>query len=141
MSTIAALPNGKLLCSVKGAPETIRDMLESVPAHYDETYKWFTRNGSRVLALGIKEIDPLSNDKVSLGTRFGWKIVLTLRQINKLPRTAVEGGLKFAGFLVFHCPLKKDAVEVLKMLSDASHRVCPFDPCFREEANVSSSAL
>ncbi|KAJ2930562.1 hypothetical protein H1R20_g6550, partial [Candolleomyces eurysporus] len=105
MSTISALPNGRLLCSVKGAPETIKGMLESVPSHYDDTYKWFTRNGSRVLALGIKEIDPLSNDK-----------------INRLPRTEVEGSLKFAGFLVFHCPLKKDAVEVLKMLADASHR-------------------
>ena len=29
----------------------------------------------------------------------------------------------FAGFLVFHCPLKGDAVETLKMLADSSHRV------------------
>jgi len=28
----------------------------------------------------------------------------------------------FAGFLVFHCPLKEDAVETLKMLADSSHR-------------------
>jgi magnesium-transporting ATPase (P-type) len=31
--------------------------------------------------------------------------------------------LKFVGFLVFHCPLKADAIESLKMLADSSHRV------------------
>jgi cation-transporting ATPase 13A1 len=36
----------------------------------------------------------------------------------------VESQLVFAGFLVFHCPLKADAVETLKMLADSSHRVC-----------------
>lgn len=44
-------------------------------------------------------------------------------QINKLAREKVECDLTFAGFLVFHCPLKKDAVETIKMLVDASHRV------------------
>jgi cation-transporting ATPase 13A1 len=44
-------------------------------------------------------------------------------QINKLSRESVESGLVFAGFLVFHCPLKADAVEALKMLADSSHRV------------------
>jgi cation-transporting ATPase 13A1 len=40
-----------------------------------------------------------------------------------LPRDEVECKLDFAGFLVFHCPLKPDAVETLKMLADSSHRV------------------
>jgi hypothetical protein len=44
-------------------------------------------------------------------------------QINKLPRERVECKLTFAGFLVFHCPLKADAVETLRMLADSSHRV------------------
>ncbi len=35
----------------------------------------------------------------------------------------MESSLTFAGFLVFHCPLKSDAVETLKMLADSSHRV------------------
>ena len=38
-------------------------------------------------------------------------------------RDAVETQLTFAGFLVFHCPLKADAIETLKMLADSSHRV------------------
>lgn len=46
-----------------------------------------------------------------------------LIQINKLGRDQVETGLIFAGFLVFHCPLKPDAIETLKMLADSSHRV------------------
>lgn len=44
-------------------------------------------------------------------------------QINKLHREDIESQLTFAGFLVFHCPLKPDAIETLKMLSDSSHRV------------------
>jgi len=66
MSTISSLPGGRLVAAVKGAPETIKKMLESVPRDYDDTYKWYTRQGSRVLALGMKEMDPLSSDKVGL---------------------------------------------------------------------------
>ncbi|KAF8528348.1 endoplasmic reticulum Ca-transporting P-type ATPase [Hysterangium stoloniferum] len=105
MSTISSTPNGTLLAAAKGAPETIKGMLARVPEGYDDTYKWFTRRGSRVLALGIKSMDGMGSDK-----------------INKMPREKVESGLTFAGFLVFHCPLKKDAVETLKMLADSSHR-------------------
>lgn len=64
MSTVSSLPGGKCLAAVKGAPETIKTMLEHVPEHYDETYKWFTRKGSRVLALGMKEMDAMTVDKV-----------------------------------------------------------------------------
>ncbi|KAF8590671.1 endoplasmic reticulum Ca-transporting P-type ATPase [Ramaria rubella] len=105
MSTISSTPNGSLVAAAKGAPETIKGMLANVPAGYDDTYKWFTRRGSRVLALGFKTMEPLAGDKV-----------------NKLPRERIESGLTFAGFLVFHCPLKKDAIETLKMLADSSHR-------------------
>ncbi|KAG9309968.1 hypothetical protein JVU11DRAFT_10001 [Chiua virens] len=105
MSTVSTLPSSKVLAAVKGAPETIKHMLAHVPEWYDETYKWYTRRGSRVLALGAKEMESMSIDK-----------------INKLHREEVESNLTFAGFLVFHCPLKADAVETLKMLADASHR-------------------
>lgn len=123
MSTVSALPSGELIGAVKGAPETIKTMLSVVPDHYDETYKWFTRRGSRVLALGFKQMRALPIAAVremgpASGTRY-----LTSTQINKLTRDEVESGLTFAGFLVFHCPLKSDAVESLKMLIDSSHRV------------------
>jgi cation-transporting ATPase 13A1 len=64
MSTVSTLPNNKCLVSVKGAPETIKTMLEVVPADYDETYKYYTRRGSRVLALGWKELQGMNTDKV-----------------------------------------------------------------------------
>lgn len=108
MSTVSVPKNagGRAFAAVKGAPETIKGMLAVVPDNYDETYKWFTRRGSRVLALGVKEMDSMSNDKIL-----------------HLAREQVESNMRFAGFLVFHCPLKEDAVETLKALADSSHRV------------------
>jgi len=63
MSALATMPNGRGIAAVKGAPETIRGMLAKVPEGYDDTYKWFTRRGSRVLALGMKEYESLSTEK------------------------------------------------------------------------------
>lgn len=105
MSTISSLSDGKCLVAVKGAPETIKSMLTTVPKHYDETFNFFTRSGSRVLALGVKETEVMSTDKIA-----------------RLTRGKVESNLHFAGFLVFHCPLKPDAVGVIQMLADSSHR-------------------
>ncbi|KAH8107279.1 hypothetical protein DFH11DRAFT_1732615 [Phellopilus nigrolimitatus] len=82
----------------------IKTMLVCVKKEYDETYKYFTRRGSRVLALAGKEIGN-GNDK-----------------INHLAREQVKSELNFAGFLVFHGPLKEDTVETLKMLAESSHR-------------------
>lgn len=65
MSTVSSLPNGRCIVAAKGAPETIKRMLAAVPDGYDDTYKWYTRRGSRVLALGFKEMDSLTVDKVS----------------------------------------------------------------------------
>jgi cation-transporting ATPase 13A1 len=65
MATVSSLPGGKSLAAVKGAPETIKGMLAKVPDGYDNAYKWFTRKGSRVLALGAKEMGSMSVEKVS----------------------------------------------------------------------------
>ena len=64
MSTVSTLQSSKALACVKGAPETIKVMLRTVPDWYDETYKWYTRRGSRVLALAFKEMHGMSLDKV-----------------------------------------------------------------------------
>lgn len=67
MSTVSYVPEGKskkTLVSVKGAPETLKTMYATVPDNYDETYKWFTRRGSRVLALGWKHMDNISANEV-----------------------------------------------------------------------------
>ena len=108
MSTVSNIVessgNKRTLVSVKGAPETLKDMMKNLPNDYEETYKWFTRKGSRVLALGWKDIKINNNE------------------IPNLSRSSVESELNFGGFLVFHCPLKPDAVSTLKMLNDSSHR-------------------
>jgi cation-transporting ATPase 13A1 len=69
MSTVSNLQNGKTLIAVKGAPETIKTMLTTVPDKYDETFKWYTRRGSRVLALAMKELATMSNDRVRAPNR------------------------------------------------------------------------
>lgn len=94
----------KLVASVKGAPETLKPMFSNLPDNYDETFKSFTRKGSRVLALGTKVMN------------------IQPDQINHVHRDQVESDLTFVGFLVFHCPLKPDAIATLKMLADSSHR-------------------
>lgn len=94
---------------VKGAPETIMKMLTVIPEDYEETYKYFTRKGSRVLALAYKQI--------TIDTELG------SGKINDLKREKVESDLTFAGFLVLHCPLKEDAKEAVQMLNESSHRV------------------
>jgi len=94
---------------VKGAPETIMKMLVKVPTDYEETYKYFTRKGSRVLALAYKQLTMDSE--------------LGASKINDLKREKVESDLIFAGFLVLHCPLKEDAKEAVQMLNESSHRV------------------
>jgi cation-transporting ATPase 13A1 len=63
MSTLSAVTDSagrKWVVAVKGAPETLKGMYNNVPDNYDETYRWYTRRGSRVLALGMKtmSIDP-----------------------------------------------------------------------------------
>jgi cation-transporting ATPase 13A1 len=67
MSTISSVVDGngrKFAVAVKGAPETLKGMYNQVPEWYDETYRWYTRRGSRVLALGYKTMN-LDPSKVS----------------------------------------------------------------------------
>jgi manganese-transporting P-type ATPase len=94
---------------VKGAPETIQKMLVHTPPDYEETFKYFTRKGSRVLALAYKHL--------SIDSELG------SGRINDLKREQVECALNFAGFLVLRCPLKEDAKKAVRMLSESSHRV------------------
>ncbi|MCJ1451057.1 hypothetical protein MMC28_001391 [Mycoblastus sanguinarius] len=93
---------------VKGAPETIRMMLNKTPPNYEETFKYFTRNGGRVLALGYRYLSAESE--------------LGQTKINNLKREEVEANLTFAGFLVLQCPLKEDAMKAVRMLNESSHR-------------------
>lgn len=139
MSTISSLtiPDGILpnkekltgntcFVAVKGAPEVLRDMFTDVPSFYDSTYKHFAMNGSRVIALGWKWISP-PNTKSTKGHRH-WS--------HEVARETVESQLFFAGFLIFHCPLKKDTADAIFELQESMHRVVmitgdnPLTACF-----------
>lgn len=89
---------------VKGAPETIQDRLVDLPSHYVETYKRYTRQGSRVLALAYKALPDM-----------------TVSEARNLERDVVESGLTFAGFAVFNCPIRADSATVLSELKESSH--------------------
>lgn len=104
-SSSIAVHDKKYFAAVKGAPETIRQRLVSVPENYDEIYKSFTRSGSRVLALASKTLPSLSS-----------------KQLEDITREEIEHQLEFSGFLIFHCPLKDDATETIKMLNESAHR-------------------
>ncbi|KAL2919953.1 putative cation-transporting ATPase 1 [Polyrhizophydium stewartii] len=106
MSSVAHLGDGSCLISAKGAPETIKGMLRSVPAGYDEHYKYWARRGKRVLALAYKRVQHMSAS-----------------QIRDLAREDAEKDLVFAGFLIFYCPLKSDSAEAIRMLNESLHRV------------------
>ncbi|KAL1924700.1 uncharacterized protein VTP21DRAFT_4354 [Calcarisporiella thermophila] len=112
MSTVSTLvsplyDSTKTFVAIKGAPETLKNMFTSIPSDYEDTFKYFTKRGSRVLALGFKFL----------------KDSMSMDQINNLSRESVESGLTFAGFLVLSCPLKEDSKQAIKMLNESSHRV------------------
>ncbi|TPX34013.1 hypothetical protein SmJEL517_g03262 [Synchytrium microbalum] len=110
MSTVSVLAQAgyspRTLVAVKGAPEILQKMYTSLPAHYEAVYKYWARRGSRVLALGYKHLDG----------------VIKASEARELSRDAMESKLTFAGFLIFHCPLKPDAIEAVRMLNNSSHR-------------------
>ncbi|OMP11729.1 Cation-transporting P-type ATPase [Corchorus capsularis] len=89
---------------VKGAPETIQDRLIDLPPAYVETYKKYTRQGARVLALAYKSLPDM-----------------TVSEARNLEREDVESGLTFAGFAVFNCPIRVDSSTILSELKNSSH--------------------
>ncbi|CAH9120912.1 unnamed protein product [Cuscuta epithymum] len=89
---------------VKGAPETIQERLVDVPHFYVSTYKKYTRQGSRVLALAFRSLPEM-----------------TVSEARSLERDIVESGLAFAGFAVFNCPIRGDSATVLSELKLSSH--------------------
>lgn len=113
VATVVTSQGGKrskgTFVGVKGAPETIKKMLVNTPPQYTETFKYFTRNGARVLALAYKFL----TEESEIGQN----------KINNLKREEVECDLHFAGFLILQCPLKEDAIKAVQMLNESSHRV------------------
>ena len=98
--------NHRGFIACKGAPEVIECMLTSVPSWYTSAYTSLASSGARVLALGYRSLSDAE-----------------LRQASHLTRCQVESQLIFAGFLVFHCPLKTDTKTVVDDLIVSGHNV------------------
>lgn len=97
----------RLWVVAKGAPESLEPLLTDAPPNYRSTFLHHMGQGSRVLALAYRALDP----KVDLaGCR-------------SMSRAAAEKGLRFGGFLVLGCPIKLDAPYVVRELRESSHAV------------------
>eukprot|EP00937_MAST-01D_sp_MAST-1D-sp2_P001805 g1805.t1 len=115
MSAIAVLSQGRdsvpadeeVRLLSKGAPEVMRPLFADCPEYYDSTYLRYTARGCRVLALGWR---PLGS-------------VAVLPGVCQTDRCEAEAQLRFAGFLVLQCPLKRESKKCVKELLDASHAV------------------
>merc|ERR1719495_796767 len=104
--TVPGTSETRYMATVKGAPETLRQMFKSVPEDYDTNYLTMSRRGARVLALGHRDLGSLSN-----------------QQLKELKRDNIECELTFAGFVIISCPLKPDSKSVIRELVNSSHSV------------------
>jgi len=104
--TVPGTSETRYMATVKGAPETLRQMFKSVPEDYDTNYLTMSRRGARVLALGHRDLGTLSN-----------------QQLKELKRDNIECELTFAGFVIISCPLKPDSKSVIRELVNSSHSV------------------
>ncbi|KAN0050509.1 hypothetical protein ACTA71_003635 [Dictyostelium dimigraforme] len=93
----------------KGAPEIMKPFYneKSLPENYDQCFKSYSRQGSRVLSLGYKRLES----------------GLNASQYKSMERNSIESNLEFAGFIIFDCPLKPDSKESIEMLMNSSHRI------------------
>ncbi|XP_050187126.1 endoplasmic reticulum transmembrane helix translocase-like, partial [Myiozetetes cayanensis] len=111
MAVLASLERGGLaepafVAAVKGAPETLHPMLSHCPSDYHAVHREISHEGARVLALGYKELGPLTH-----------------QQVRDLKRESLECELRFVGFVVVSSPLKADSKAVIREIQNASHHV------------------
>lgn len=97
----------RLWVVAKGAPESLEPLLTDAPANYRSTFLHHMGQGSRVLALAYRALEP----------------GVDADACRRMPRADAERGLRFGGFLVLGCPMKPDAPYVVRELRDSSHAV------------------
>lgn len=94
----------------KGAPEVLASYIDDLPLFYHDTYVHHMTRGKRVLALAYRKVQSTNQQK-------------TLQDLRDTPRSKIECGLLFAGFLVFDCDLKADSKSVIRELISSDHKV------------------
>lgn len=94
----------------KGAPEVLASYIDVLPPFYHDTYVHHMTRGKRVLALAYRKVQSTNQQK-------------TLQDLRDTPRSKIECGLIFAGFLVFDCDLKADSKSVIRELISSDHKV------------------
>ena len=99
-----------LFVFIKGAPEVLAAHMVDIPSFYQGTYVYHMTRGKRVLALAYRHV-PTSDPAQAL------------QELRDAPRSKVETGLIFAGFLVFDCDLKADSKSVVRELRGSDHKV------------------
>lgn len=99
-----------LFVFTKGAPEVLAAHMSDVPPFYKDTYVHHMTRGKRVLVLAYRRV--VSSDAAK-----------ALQDLKDAPRSKVESGLTFAGFLVFDCDLKADSKSVIRELKNSDHQV------------------
>lgn len=92
---------------MKGAPETIQELLLDVPDNYQETFRSYTRQGCRVLALAYREMTGVNESSFNIHT----------------PRETVESNMIFAGFIIFSAAIKRGSEDTIAELLKTMHRV------------------
>lgn len=98
----------RLWIVAKGAPESLEPLLSDAPPNYRSTFLHHMGQGSRVLALAYRALEP----------------GVDAAACRRMSRASAERGLRFGGFLVLGCPLKPDAPYVVRELRESSHSVC-----------------
>lgn len=106
MTVLCTQDNSPTVYAVtKGAPETIKTFLKTVPDNYDQVYRHYMKLGQRVLAMAYREFGKKTN-------------VAALKESG---RDKLERDLIFCGFLILDCPLKSDSKFVITELKKSDH--------------------
>ncbi|KAF5843111.1 HAD-like domain-containing protein [Dunaliella salina] len=88
---------------------SVADMVLSAPSNYDQLYKQYAAQGSRVIALAYREL--------------GSEQDLSPDEVKALTRDQVEAQMTWAGFAVLLCPLKSESEPALAQLRASSHQL------------------
>lgn len=104
MTTVCKIEGeSNLVALMKGAPEAIAEFLTEVPEGYNDTFRKYTRQGCRVLALAHR--------KMSVG-----------HVDPNIDRKIIEKDFVFAGFIVFNAALKRGSEDTIVELLKSTHR-------------------